>query len=199
MRDLNQPNWIRFVALGLALLLLPTAGVWAKKNSEFGKPPKGVTAKPPATQPADSPPGAPPKADGKLTAEQKWLLYIQEQVKATDAEWAVLEPRIGRVLKLQRDLAAGHDTRGPREPKAPKATAPDVAPKAVSPVVESAKALNASLLDQGAQAAEIRQRVVAMRAARTAAHRELTQAQEELRQLLTYRQEAVLIIMGLLE
>jgi len=190
------------LAFALTVALL-SGGVYAKKDdpNNPGNPDKPQKEKN-KNQAFNQ--GSPGNSDQKgqspkLTGEQRWMTQIKEQIQANDAEWSVLAPRVERVIKAQREVQAGHDPRGVREPRPPKEPKPDEQPRPVSVVSESAKALSATLWDQSAAATEIRRQVAAIRDARAKARRELTQSQEELRQLLTYRQEAVLIIMGLLD
>ena len=134
----------------------------------------------------------------KLTGEQKTMLHIRGLLAAGDEEWAVLEPRIGRVMRLQREVSAGREPKGPRQPRTDRPP-PDPNDASTPPVVVRARALNAALFDPSLPAAEIKARVAAVRDARLRVRQDLARAQDELRELLTYRQEATLIIMGMLE
>jgi hypothetical protein len=120
-------------------------------------------------------------------------------MKSTDDEWEILSPRIETIIHLQNEVRAGRDPKGPREPKSNKPQSPDEPAKPMSEVLAKARELTATLFNEGAPASDVRMKVAAIREARAKAHHQLTSAQEELRQLLTYRQEAVLIIMGILE
>jgi chromosome segregation ATPase len=64
---------------------------------------------------------------------------------------------------------------------------------------ENLQALQTLLEDKNATSDEIKAKLSVLRKAREAAKQELAQAQRELRELLTLRQEAMLVVMGLLE
>lgn len=134
----------------------------------------------------------------KPTGDQRYLLRVRELLQAGEEEWAVLEPRIAGVMRLQRDLSAGRETKGPRPPRPDKPTA-NAADGQAPDVQTLARALNAALFDPSVPASEVKARVAAVRDARVRIRQDLTRAQDELRELLTYRQEATLIIMGVLE
>lgn len=202
----SRSRHIKLLACLLAVALVPSAA-FAKKDDP-NKPPKDSTAQEQAT------PGSPGQGSSKsdkkdkkeekdkvkLSSEQRWLMNVRDQLKVSDPEWDVLAPRILHVMQLQRELNYGHDPRGPREPKPPKERSPDApAPPPLPDVLAKSRELNATLFNESAAPSEVKTKVVAIRDARAKLRRELTGAQEDLRQLLTYRQEAVLIIMGLLE
>ena len=182
-------------------ILLTTVLVFAAPagaQEEPGKKPKEKDLKRQSeAQPgSNTDPNAPPKP--KLTGEQKWLLQVKELLQAGDEEWMVLEPRIAAVTRLQREVTAGRDPKGPRPPRTDRPS-PSPNDPPTPPVVAQSRALSAALFDPSLPASEIKARVAAVRDARAQARQNLARAQEELRELLTYRQEATLIIMGVLE
>ena len=132
----------------------------------------------------------------KLSSEERWLEIVHEQIKPTEPEWEVLKPRVDKVVRLVREVNAGRESKGIREPRTEKLDEPG------TPTTETqlkARALNDALFDSFTSPSRVREHVAAYRAARDTAKQNLVRAQEELRQLLTTRQEAILIIMGLLE
>jgi hypothetical protein len=196
-------NSLKLLVVTLTVAML-CGGVYAKKDDPNNPNPEKPQKEKDRSKNQNQFNGSPGNSDSqnkqpKLSGEQRWMSQIKEQIQANDDEWSVLAPRVERVMKAQREVQAGHDPRGVREPRPPKEPRPDEPSRPVSVVSETAKALSATLWDQSSAASEIRRQVMAIRDARARARRELTQAQEELRQLLTYRQEAVLIIMGLLD
>jgi hypothetical protein len=66
-------------------------------------------------------------------------------------------------------------------------------------VEQKSRDLRASLENKEAKPEELKAKLAAYREARQKAKADLTKAQEELRELLTVRQEAVLVMMGTLE
>jgi hypothetical protein len=147
---------------------------------------------------------AKPKSAGN---EEKSLLYVKQVIGVSDDEWPVLKPRVERVLGLLREANAGRDLRPPKtkeSKKDAKRTDPPrdpaaAAPQATSQVEERSRDLLQAVADQQVPVGEVRDRIAAIRQARAKARADLTKAQEELRELLTVRQEAVLIVVGVLE
>jgi hypothetical protein len=68
----------------------------------------------------------------------------------------------------------------------------------LSGVQQKAKDLK-DALDANAPAADVKAKMAALREARAAAKQDLTKAQAELKELLTQKQEATLLMMGMLE
>ena len=74
---------------------------------------------------------------------------------------------------------------------------PDNTP--VSPVAEKAKDLQTTLDNKEAKPEEIKAKLAALREAKAKAKEEVTKAQSELREIITARQESVLVMMGVLD
>jgi hypothetical protein len=104
---------------------------------------------------------------------------FKEELGLSDDEWAVLKPRVEKVITLQGELRGGG--RGNTTPM-PEATA-----------------LRTALDNPDATAEELAQRVAELRKAREKKQAELKTARETLRELLTPRQEALLVLDGLLD
>jgi septal ring factor EnvC (AmiA/AmiB activator) len=68
-----------------------------------------------------------------------------------------------------------------------------------SPVGKATQELQATLDDKSSTADQITAKLAALRDAREKSKADLAQAQKELRELLTQRQEATLVMMGMLE
>ena len=68
-----------------------------------------------------------------------------------------------------------------------------------TPIEKATEELQAALEDEGTTPEQIKERLTAYREAREEARKELAKAQEELREVLTLRQEAQLVLMGTLE
>ena len=122
--------------------------------------------------------------------QQRMLNRIKQELKVTDAEWAVLKSQVQQVQQLQFEsrLAAfmwrfhGHDISLP-----------------ANPLVQAMQALAETLRDPHATVAQLKGKLAALRLAREAAATKLMAAQRKLRGLLTLRQEAVLVEQGLLD
>ena len=134
---------------------------------------------------------------------------IQDSLGANDDEFKVLLPRIEKVQTVQRNLSTrgggfggtgGGRTRGgqPGQPGG-TAAAPAAHAPALSPVAKAAAELKAAVDNKEAAPAEYSQKLAALRDAKEKAKVELATAQKELKELLTQRQEAVLVSMGMLD
>ena len=143
---------------------------------------------------------------------------MKEQLGATDEEWQVLGPRVTKVMNLSRQVSSGggmgRGFMGRRGGRAgglqggPQGGPPDGPqggrrgpfgggePTAVD---TAADALQTTLGNTEATAEDIKAKLTAYRGAKEKAKQELAKAQQELRQVLTLRQEAQLVLMGMLD
>lgn len=131
---------------------------------------------------------------------QRMMERLKERMGATDEEWQVIEPKLVKVIEAQREarggmggmMAAmggrGMDRRGGR--------GGDAEP---GPVVQATRALGETLQDETADAAKIKEQLAVLREARQKAEAELKAAQKDLAGVLTQRQEAMLVLAGMLE
>ncbi len=120
----------------------------------------------------------------------------KEALGVTDEEWKALQPKIDQVRQLQFQSMAGRfGGRGGRG-GGPGGPGGDMAS---SPVAQASRDLRETLDNQGSTPDQIKAKLQALRDARAKARDELTAAQNDLKQLLTARQEAVLVQQGLLE
>jgi hypothetical protein len=133
---------------------------------------------------------------------QRMMDRLKTDLGATDDEMAALGPKIQKVMDLERDSRGGRGFRGGRGggPGGPSGTGtpPPVDPNA-SPVQKASAELRTVLENKDAKPDEIKAKLDALRAARADAKTQLAAAQQELRGLLTQRQEAVLVESGMLE
>ena len=119
---------------------------------------------------------------------------MRQSLGATGEEWTVLEPKIEKVQNLAMQVRGGMmmgmgmvmmgmTARG-AEP---------------TDVMKASQALTKVLQDKDATAGEIKTALQVLRDAKAKAKAELEQAQKELKEVLSVRQEAQLVQMGLLE
>ena len=123
----------------------------------------------------------------------------KERLGVSDEDWKALGPKIEKVMTLARETRSsgrrgfmGRGRRGGRNQE----NAAD-APK--SGLVKATEALLKAVDKKDATAEEIKGKLTALREAREKAKEKLAKAQAELRELLTQRQEAQLVLMGTLD
>ena len=145
---------------------------------------------------AEAPAATPAPASGGDRAEQfrqKMNEFLKTALKASDDEWAVIQPLLEKVQAKQRETIMGRFNFPGGRRGGERAGRPD---RPASPEVD---ALKGALEAEGTSPAEIKARLEAVRAARKKALAELDQAREDLRKVLTQRQEATLVMVGVLE
>ncbi len=140
---------------------------------------------------------------------------MKEQLGCTDQEWQVLGPRVTKVMNLTRQTGMGpgmgrmfmgrrgqggpggqrgqggqdgQQGRRPRGPFGQEETA----------LSNASDALQTTLENASAAPDEIKAKLTALRTAKEKTRQELAAAQKELREVLSLRQEAQLVLMGML-
>jgi hypothetical protein len=164
----------------------------------------------PAAAPAATPAAAPGAPGGRDPAQmQQRMEQFRQQMSdrqkqafgATDEEWKVLQPKIEKVQTLARQSRGGMSFMGGRGRGGPggndRGGPPSDHPQ--SEVEKKAEALRKILENKEAKAEEIKAALTGLREARATAKKELEVAQKELREVLTVRQEAQCVAMGILE
>ncbi|MEX0744674.1 MAG: hypothetical protein WD118_03655 [Phycisphaeraceae bacterium] len=127
---------------------------------------------------------------------------MQEQLGVNDDEWEAISPMVDRVRTLQMEDRAGGPGfagRGRRGPGGFGGRAAEGEERELSPVAEASRDLRETLGNEAATERDIQQRIEALRAARAEHEQRLTEARDELRSVLSPRQEAMLIVAGLLD
>lgn len=124
---------------------------------------------------------------------ERRLTQIKEQLGATDEEWKVLSPKIEKVMTAQfAGFGGGRGGRGGNG-----GGNADNQPQ--TPVAKASADLRATLANKDAPADEIKAKLAALRDAREKVKADLQASQKELKEILTQRQEAVLVTNGMLE
>lgn len=126
---------------------------------------------------------------------QRMMDRMKEMLGASDDEMQAIAPKLEKVMQLQRDSNGGgmrmlFGRRGGDQQQQQQ--------QPQSAVQQKAKELQ-DAVEANAPAADIKAKMQALRDARAAARQELTKAQAELKELLTQKQEATLLMMGMLE
>lgn len=126
---------------------------------------------------------------------QRWMDQLKTDLGATDEEFKVLQPKIEKVRTIQRESGQqrgmGMGRGGPNAPAVDPATLP--------PVGKALAELKTVLDNKDATPEQIKTKLTALREAKAKAKEDLKAAQKELTELLTARQEAVLVENGTLE
>ena len=121
---------------------------------------------------------------------------LKESLKASDDEWTVLQPLIEKVQTKQRDEMASRFAgmvgnlfggRGPGGPGGDRGGTPE------------SQALRTALENTSVSPEDLKTKLVALRESRKKAAAEMEAAREDLRKVVSVRQEAVLVSMGVLE
>jgi hypothetical protein len=122
---------------------------------------------------------------------------IKETMAATDEEWQVLAPKIEKVMTAQRDVLMG--MMGGRRGGGFGGGGGGNNQQPQSPVGKAAQELRDVLQNKDASAESITEKLTAFRDAKKAAQTELETAQKDLKEMLTARQEAVLVSRNMLD
>src|SRR3954471_18117216 len=132
---------------------------------------------------------------------QQFMDRIKEQMGAKDDEWKVIEPKLTKVMDAQRASRGGgfgfggFGGRGGNNNAGGKRGGGN----ADTPTAKAMQDLRETLDNKDASADDIAKKLTALRDAREKAKTELQAAQKDLKEILTQRQEAVLVMMGQLE
>ncbi|HSU66454.1 MAG TPA: hypothetical protein VLJ39_06265 [Tepidisphaeraceae bacterium] len=168
----------------------------------------------PGGQPGAQPgqPGQPGQTGGRrgnfdpAAFRQRMMDRLKTELGATDEEMAALSPKLEKVMQLQRDASGRGSFGGRRGGFGGPGGGGNGAPTAAQPTDPNASAvqkansdLRATLENKDAKPDDIKAKLDALRQAKTQAKSELEAARQELKGLLTQRQEAVLVENGMLE
>jgi hypothetical protein len=140
---------------------------------------------------------------------------IKQMLGATDEEYQALQPKIEKVMDLQRQsrfggmgmmfrgaggggggAGGGGGGGGIGGGGGGRFGDPNAQPSAIQ---QAQRDLATTLENKDAKPDEIKAKLATLRDAREKAKKDLTAAQGELKELLTQRQEAVMVMMGFLE
>lgn len=121
--------------------------------------------------------------------------FMKERLAASDDEFKVIQPKLEKVFELQRDARGGRMFGGRGGPGGRG----DSEQQPQSAAQQASNDLDELLQNKDASAEDIAKKLEALRDARAKAKKELTGAQKDLKEILTQRQEAILVQMGMLE
>ncbi len=151
---------------------------------------------------------------------QRMLQKMREQFEVKDdSEWKAIADRLTKIMELRRSLMAfgggagfggppGPPPSGGRQPQGPPDGGPDAGPggppggsggppgmMVSSPELDALR----KAIESKASAEELKKLLANVRAARANKEAELEKAQQDLRQLLSLRQEAIAVAAGMLK
>jgi hypothetical protein len=139
---------------------------------------------------------------------------MQEMFGATDAEWKILGPRVTKVQELSRQVQGGFRGgmmfggmrgRGGQpggrggQPGGRFGGRPDAPGREQTEVEKATEGLRTLLENTSATPEQIKNQLTVLRGAREKTKQQLAIAQKELRQIITVRQEAQCVMMGILD
>lgn len=135
---------------------------------------------------------------------QRMLERIKENLGSSDDEWKALQPKIEAVQKAQTASRGGFGAmfrnrrpgQGGGDTAAPAPAQPE---KEKTDLEKKAEDLRTLADKKDADGKEVKDKLAAYREARDKSKADLKKAQDELKELLTPRQEAQLVLMGLLD
>ena len=128
------------------------------------------------------------RAQRRKEWQQRSEQRTRESIGVTDEEWQKLQPMIAAVQTLLRDATVNRGRRGGEE-----------SGQAETEVQKCLKELEELLKNESAKADDIATKLKALREAREKAQKELKEARDTLRKAVTDRQEAQLVMQGILD
>src|SRR5690349_3289506 len=141
------------------------------------------------------------RAQGQFDPAQfreRMMNNIKERLGASDDEWKVLEPKVEKVMTAQRDARAGGGFGGfGGGRRGGGGGGGDQQP--TTEVGKASADLRTALENKDTPADDIAKKLAAYREARDKGRAALQASQKELKEILTQRQEAVMVNMGMLE
>jgi hypothetical protein len=136
----------------------------------------------------------------RRAALMRTLERLRIQLKPTDEEWKVLSPRIEKLLLAQQDVRAG--IRGAGRGGLGGGAFGNFGGNNLAPtteVEEAAAELREVAQDLSVNSAEAKRRLSIYRKAREKARQRVEQAERDLKEVLSQRQEGLLVMLGVLE
>ncbi|MCE5184705.1 MAG: hypothetical protein LLF76_01085 [Planctomycetaceae bacterium] len=142
-----------------------------------------------------------PRGFDSQAMQQRMMERMKEQLQASDDDWKVIEPRLSKVMTLSRQTLMGRFGGMGRRGFGPGGDRPQRqdADQSDNPVQKAQTNLEQTLTNENAPAADIKANLTALREAREKTRQEMAKAQDDLRQVLTLRQEAQLVMTGMLD
>jgi len=136
----------------------------------------------------------------RKAAMARYMERLRQQLGATEEEWKVLGPKVEKLIAAQQEARAGvRGGGGGGGAVGRPGFGGGTGSGEPSAVQEAASALREATRDPDVAARDTAIALRDYRAARDRARKRATEVEQELRELLTQRQEAILLMNGLLE
>jgi chromosome segregation ATPase len=129
---------------------------------------------------------------------QDRLDRMKDELGAKDDEWQVLQPKVEKIMKLQMESFASRLS-GRRDRGSDRGSDRGRSEMADSAVGKASADLRSALDDKSIAPEEIAKRLATLRQARESVKQEMAKAQQEVKELLSQRQEAVMVMNGMLD
>ncbi|MEN6627046.1 MAG: hypothetical protein ABFD69_12545 [Candidatus Sumerlaeia bacterium] len=131
--------------------------------------------------------------------QQMMMERQKEQLQATEDEWKVIEPLLSNVMKVRSEMQP-MGMRGGRGGRGPGMGGPGGGQGGgQGAVMPERQALQTTLQNQDAKPEDIKAKLDAYKAAMAKKEAELKEARAKLREVLNVRQEAMLVMNGMLD
>jgi hypothetical protein len=134
---------------------------------------------------------------------QRMMERMQEQLGVNAEEWQAVQPLLENVMTAQRNMGAGMGRfgmmRGRRRDRGGEPGGPGRAGPGGREPMPEVEALQAALDNEDTPAPELKEKLDALRAVRKKNEVALKEARDELRKVLSVRQEALLVLRGILD
>ena len=124
---------------------------------------------------------------------------LQAQLGATDDEWAILSPKIEKIVTLSNDLAQGTVANNSRITAVVVAGQQQAPGAPASSVATALAELTTLLADVNSPPSDIKIKLTALREAKKQVETQLNTARADLLSLVTLRQEGILLTLAILD
>jgi hypothetical protein len=154
----------------------------------------------PAPGAGRNPAAAPAIANRQAQVKQLQLDFVKTKLEMSDDDWKAFEPKLIKVLEAKRNAQTGAGMQMMFFNGAPQVRAAiDVVGAFSSDPLTAMRDLKDSTENSDAKDEELSAKMAALREARDKAKADLEAAQKELQTGLTARQQAVLMVLGILD
>lgn len=123
--------------------------------------------------------------------QERYMERVKASLEVSEEEWEVLRPKIDKVRSFRMNAQRTGMGRGRRN------GSPETVD--ITPMQKASRELNEALSNKESSPKDIAAKLAALREARKKNEGELGEARKQLKELLTQKQEAHLVLMGILE